>query len=146
MSYHGLGFMGNVQESAYKAFVSAGKMPPGLSPEYLSSYPVTSNTYRSPVGSSGVVAEQCNKSAQPSICYYAKSNIKPDGNTPAFLGRASKQSDWAAWRDWSPPGEAALDQTSGEVEVAGGVSDVVFYGGIAAALALVGLGVWYSTK
>lgn len=145
MSYHGLGFA-NIQSNVYKYSVEAGKMPAGLSPEYLTSYPPANAAYQKPVTSGGVVADQCNKSTQPAICNYAKTVKDASGNTPAFLGRASKQSDWEAWRKWAPPGEAALEQTSGQVEVAGGVSDVVFYGGIAAALALVGLGVWYSSR
>ncbi len=121
-------------------------MPAGLSPEYLTSYPVANAAYQKPVAESGPVADQCNQSTQPVICNYAKTVKDASGKTPAFLGRASKQSDWEAWRKWAPPGEVAMEQTSGQVEVAGGVSDVVFYGGIAAALALVGLGVWYSSR
>jgi hypothetical protein len=148
MSYHGLGFS-FINESVHKAEVSSGKMPAGLSPEYLKSYPVASAAYQKQVTASGPVADQCNQSAQPVICNYAKTVKNANGMTPAFLGRASKQSDWDAWRKWTPPGEAPMEQSpSGESAVVldEGVPDVVFFGGIAAALALVGLGLWYSTK
>lgn len=149
MSYRGLGFLKNIQSSVYKYSVEAGKMPAGLSPEYLTSYPPANAAYQKPVTSGGVVADQCNQSTQPVICNYAKTVKDASGKTPAFLGRASKQSDWDAWRKWAPPGEVAMEQSpSGDsaAVVDEGVSDVVFYGGIAAALALVGLGVWYSSR
>jgi len=148
MSYRGLGFA-NIQSSVYKYSVEAGKMPAGLSPEYLTSYPPANAAYQKPVTSGGVVADQCNQSTQPAICAYAKTAKDASGKTPAFLGRASKQSDWEAWRKWAPPGEVALEQSpSGDVvpAVDAGVSDVVFYGGIAAALVLVAGGVWYYSR
>lgn len=138
MSYHGMGALAGPQANNY---------PSGLSPAYLQSFPLTSANYSNPISVVGPVADQCNKSAQPVLCHWAKTR-RVGGKTPNFMGRPAAQSDWDAWYKWSPGGEEPLsmDASTKEVQVAGGVSDVMFYGGIALAAVMVGWLVWYARR
>jgi len=140
MSYH--------QLSGAPSGAADWSYPKGLTEGYWKT--TSSSIYRKPVSyKSGPVADQCNESIHPAICQYAKTQRREDGTWASFLGKKHPtQDEFRLWERWSPPGDEPLaeDAKTGEVEVAGGVSDVVFYGGIAAAAVLVGGLLWYARR
>lgn len=142
MSYRGLGSSSQLFDCPIS---SSRDMPSGLSSKFVSSYPMSNaNFTKTLCGSENPIADECNQSAMPSLCFYAKTaQPKPDGTIASFLGRPSEQSDWAKWRAWRP----ALSEASAHPPLPEeGLSDAAFYGGLAALGAVAALGVWYAVR
>jgi len=141
MSYRGLGATSQIYDCGYS---TSKKVPSGLSAKYKSSFPFSSQHFKKlQCGSTSVFADECNQSAQPGLCLYAKTAV-PDasGYIKSYLGRPAEQSDWQAWRNWHPSSmEATPGAPAGE-----GLSDAAFYGGIAAAVVVVGGALWYASR
>lgn len=141
MSYRGLGATSQIYDCGYSTSKEA---PSGLSAKYKSSFPLSSQQFKKlQCGSTSVFADECNQSAQPGLCLYAKTAV-PDagGYIKSYLGRPVEQSDWQAWRNWHPSSMEATPGASGEE----GLSDAAFYGGIAAAVVVVGGALWYASR
>lgn len=142
MSYHGL--QGTSQLFDCPASKSKD-MPAGLSSKFLSSYPLSNPAFtKLSCGSESPIADECNQSAMPGVCFYAKTaQPRTDGSIPNYMGRPAEQSDWAKWRAWRPSLSEAAPGSPGSEE---GLSDAAFYGGLAALGAVAALGVWYAVR
>lgn len=118
-------------------------MPPGLSAKYKASFPPRSYTFRKTIcGSESPIADECNKSAQPAICYYAKTApVRADGTVANYLGRPAEQSDWSKWREWTPLRQQDLAPTPQP-----GISNVMLYGGLVALAAVSAGAIYFATK
>ena len=106
MSYHGL--QGTSQLFDCPASKSKD-MPAGLSSKFLSSYPLSKPAFTKLLcGSDSPIADECNQSAMPGVCFYAKtSQPRTDGSISNYMGRPAEQSDWAKWRAWRPSSSEA---------------------------------------
>lgn len=142
----GLGATGVAKASCPAS--NSALMPAGLSDQYMQSYPLSNRNFRSTnCNATNAVGKLCDKSAQPVLCYWAKTSTWPVKN---FLGRPAQQSDWQAWADWTPSNavpsaEAAATVPPGAVNTST-TDDTTFYLLLAGGVAAAGAAVWFLTR